>query len=134
MILACGLINCWVMTDWLKNEQESNFRLNNIFWRIQNIFTGTLHLKSRARQREIYFPKYIHIFLLYIERWMGMNCPNLGKIIKRWWSDNFTRLSEIIHKVVQMLRAYIFWTKQIIEILLVRIMDASGWIFSRSAR
>ena len=98
------------------------------------LFGGTLHLKSRARQREIYLPKYIHIFLLYIERWMGMNCPNLGKIIKHWWSDNFTRLSEIIHKVVQMLRAYIFWTKQIIEILLVRIMDASGWIFSRSAR
>ena len=38
-----------------------------------------------------------------------MNCPNLGKIIKHWWSDNFTRLSEIIHKVVQMLRAYIFF-------------------------
>ena len=97
------------------------FTICHVFRDIVN--WGTLHLKSRARQREIYFPKYIHIFLLYIERWMGMNCPNLGKIIKRWWSDNFTRLSEIIHKVVQMLRAYIFWTKQIIEILLVSSDD-----------
>ena len=31
-----------------------------------------------------------------------MNCPNLGKIIERRWSDNFTRLSEVLHEVVQM--------------------------------
>ena len=31
-----------------------------------------------------------------------MNCPNLGKIIVRRWSDNFTRLSEVLHEVVQM--------------------------------
>ena len=63
---------------------------------------GTLHLKSRQRRREIYFPKYIYIFVLSIEKRLGMNCPNLGKIIVRRWSDNFTRLSEVLHEVVQM--------------------------------
>ena len=63
---------------------------------------GTLHLKSRQRRREIYFPKYIYIFVLSIEKRLGMNCPNLGKIIERRWSDNFTRLSEVLHEVVQM--------------------------------
>ena len=63
---------------------------------------GTLHLKSRQRWREIYFPKYIHIFVLSIEKRLGINCPNLGKIIERRWSDNFTRLSEVHHEVVQM--------------------------------
>ena len=65
-------------------------------------FAGTLHLKSRQRRREIYFPEYIYIFVLSIEKRMGMNCPNLGKIIERRWSDNFTRLSEVLHEVVQM--------------------------------
>ena len=63
---------------------------------------GTLHLKSRQRRREIYFPKYIYIFVLSIEKRLGVNCPNLGKIIERRWSDNFTRLSEVLHEVVQM--------------------------------
>ena len=63
---------------------------------------GTLHLKSRQRRREIYFPKYIYIFVLSIEKRLGLNCPNLGKIIERRWSDNFTRLSEVLHEVVQM--------------------------------
>ena len=33
-----------------------------------------------------------------------MNCPNLGKIIERRWSDNFTRLSEVLHEVVLFLK------------------------------
>ena len=89
---------------------------------------GTLHLKSRQRRREIYFPKYIYIFVLSIEKRLGMNCPNLGKIIVRRWSDNFTRLSEVLHEVVQMWEHTFFLRMQTIEILEVNTIHASGWI------
>ena len=92
---------------------------------------GTLHLKSRQRRREIYFPKYIYIFVLSIEKRLGLNCPNLGKIIERRWSDNFTRLSEVLHKVVQMLEHAFF---EGCRILVVKIVHASGWIISQSDR
>ena len=36
-----------------------------------------------------------------------MNCPNLGKIIVRRWSDNFTRLSEVFTRLYKC-GAYIF--------------------------
>ena len=92
---------------------------------------GTLHLKSLQRRREIYFPKYIYIFVLSIEKRLGLNCPNLGKIIERRWSDNFTRLSEVLHKVVQMLEHAFF---EGCRILVVKIVHASGWIISQSDR
>ena len=81
-----------IMFIFIKNANVSD---KNVKW-------GTLHLKSRQRRREIYFPKYIYIFVLSIEKRLGVNCPNLGKIIERRWSDNFTRLSEVLHEVVQM--------------------------------
>ena len=62
-----------------------------------------------------------------------MNCPNLGKIIERRWSDNFTRLSEILHVVVQMWE-HIFFEGCRLEILLVKTIHARGWIISKSAR
>ena len=94
---------------------------------------GTLHLKSHQRRREIYFPEYIYIFVLSIEKRMGMNCPNLGKIIERRWSKNCTRLSEVLHEVVQMWE-HTFFEGCRQEILLVKIIHASGCIFSKSAR
>ena len=97
----------------------------------QHTLPGTLHLKSRQRRREIYFPKYIYIFVLSIEKRLGLNCPNLGKIIERRWSDNFTRLSEVLHKVVQMLEHAFF---EGCRILVVKIVHASGWIISQSDR
>ena len=104
---------------------------STIVWSLSEVLTGTLHLKSRQRRREIYFPEYIYIFVLSIEKRMGMNCPNIGKIIERRWSDNFTRLSEVLHKVVQMLEHAFF---EGCRILVVKIVHASGWIISQSDR
>ena len=70
---------------------------------------GTLHLKSRQRRREIYFPKYIYIFVLSIEKRLGVNCPNLGKIIERRWSDNFTRFEWSSSRGCTNVGAYFFF-------------------------
>ena len=72
----------------LRNQNTSSSSPSRLGW---SHCAGTLHLKSRQRRREIYFPKYIYIFVLSIEKRLGVNCPNLGKIIERRWSDNFTR-------------------------------------------
>ena len=102
----------WSASWNLRLTEEKDVRL---------LTTGTLHLKSRQRRREIYFPEYIYRFVLSIEKRLGMNCPNLGKIIERRWSDDFTRLSIewSSSRGCTNVGAYFFWRMQTIEILVV---------------